>query len=223
MPINLMGSLRSRNISRIITERIVEGILNGELVAGQRLPTEEEFAVRIGASKSSVREAIKILEAQGVLEIRRGDGTYVVDEFKGSMLDQTVYGILLAKKSREDVIDFLVRVQGMASDDLLEHVPAEQLEAVAETLAASGEDSVRDAKELLLAVEGSIADKITNPLVGELYRQAVRIADHERQLRATELLAWLRRYVQALAHGDASEVRLLLQEERELLMTLPGE
>ena len=219
MPFNLMGSLRSRSISRIITERIVEGILNGELVAGQRLPTEEEFASRIGAGKSSVREAIKILEAQGVLEIRRGDGTYVVDEFKGPMLDQAVYGILLAKKNGEDVIDFLVRVQGMASDDLLEHVTAGQLEATAKILASSKDDSAGDVRELLRAADESFAGEITNPLVSELYRQAMRIADHERQPCAAELLAWLERYVQALEHGDASEVHRLLREERELLMT----
>ena len=74
VPNGLMGSLRSRNISQIITERIAASIMNGELRPGQRLPTEDEFAARIGAGKSSVREAIKILEALGVLEIRRGDG-----------------------------------------------------------------------------------------------------------------------------------------------------
>ena len=211
-----MGSLRTRNISHIITERLAESILEGELLPGQRLPTEEEFASRIGAGKSSVREAIKILEAQGVLEIRRGDGTYVVDEFKGSMLDPIVYGILLAEKSDEDVLDFKVKVQRMAADDLLEHEISEGLgcvEAAFERAVSTGDDA-----DTLLSTEQMLADEIANPLVGEVYRQSVRIAAHCQEPFVKALLPWMRRYLRALERGDASKVHALLYEERAILL-----
>lgn len=57
--------------------RIKEMILAGELRPGDRLPPEKELSERLGLSRSSLREAVKALEIIHVLDVRRGDGTYV--------------------------------------------------------------------------------------------------------------------------------------------------
>lgn len=54
-----------------------EAISNGQLTAGQRLPAIAELATMLGVSRSSVREAISMLSALGVLEVRHGSGTFV--------------------------------------------------------------------------------------------------------------------------------------------------
>lgn len=57
--------------------KIKEMILSGEIGPGDRLPPEKELSERLGLSRSSMREAIKALEVIRVLDVRRGDGTYV--------------------------------------------------------------------------------------------------------------------------------------------------
>jgi GntR family transcriptional repressor for pyruvate dehydrogenase complex len=57
--------------------RIREMIVSGELKPGQRLPPEKELSESLGLSRSSLREAVKALEVIRVLDVRRGDGTYV--------------------------------------------------------------------------------------------------------------------------------------------------
>lgn len=57
--------------------RIREMITSGELGPGDRLPPEKELSARLGLSRSSLREAVKALELIRVLDVRRGDGTYV--------------------------------------------------------------------------------------------------------------------------------------------------
>jgi len=52
-------------------------IQSGELPPGSRLPPEQQLAAEIGLSRSGVREAVKVLESARVLDVRRGDGTYV--------------------------------------------------------------------------------------------------------------------------------------------------
>jgi GntR family transcriptional repressor for pyruvate dehydrogenase complex len=52
-------------------------IQSGELSPGERLPPEQQLAAQMALSRSGVREAVKVLEAARVLDVRRGDGTYV--------------------------------------------------------------------------------------------------------------------------------------------------
>ena len=57
--------------------KIKDMILAGELKPGDRLPPEKELSEALGLSRSSLREAVKALEIIHVLDVRRGDGTYV--------------------------------------------------------------------------------------------------------------------------------------------------
>ena len=66
-----------------LTERTLqqfkEMLLSGELRPGQRLPPEKELGERLGVSRGSLRETVKALEMIRVLDVRRGDGTYVTE------------------------------------------------------------------------------------------------------------------------------------------------
>lgn len=57
--------------------KIKEMIRSGEVGPGDRLPPEKKLSEALGLSRSSMREAIKALEVIRVLDVRRGDGTYV--------------------------------------------------------------------------------------------------------------------------------------------------
>lgn len=57
--------------------KIKDMIVSGELAPGDRLPPEQQLSERLGLSRSSLREAVKALEVIRVLDVRRGDGTYV--------------------------------------------------------------------------------------------------------------------------------------------------
>jgi DNA-binding transcriptional regulator YhcF (GntR family) len=63
--------------ARDLQERIKKLILDRRLPSGAPLPTEPELMVLLGASRNSVREALKALQAMGIVEIRHGFGTYV--------------------------------------------------------------------------------------------------------------------------------------------------
>lgn len=57
--------------------KIKEMLISGELMPGDRLPPEKELSDHLGLSRNSLREAVKALELIRVLDVRRGDGTYV--------------------------------------------------------------------------------------------------------------------------------------------------
>ena len=65
-------TVKPNRISQNIVEQIRGAILSGELKIGDRLPSEKEFSKHFGVSKSSLREAYRVLEAYDLLEIRQG-------------------------------------------------------------------------------------------------------------------------------------------------------
>ncbi len=70
------GDLLSRvsigRISEVIVDQIRLLIRQGRLSAGDRLPSERELCERFGVSRVTVREALRVLEANGLVEIRVG-------------------------------------------------------------------------------------------------------------------------------------------------------
>ncbi|UJW31161.1 FadR family transcriptional regulator [Saccharothrix sp. AJ9571] len=64
----------------LVAERILRLIAESELRPGDRMPTENELAARLGTSRSMVREAVKILSAIGRVRAQKGRGLYVADD-----------------------------------------------------------------------------------------------------------------------------------------------
>lgn len=67
------GTRRAR-----LARSLREGIAAGDLAAGTRLPAEREVAARLGVSRATVVGALEQLRHEGLLEARRGSGTYVI-------------------------------------------------------------------------------------------------------------------------------------------------
>jgi len=72
-------------------EKIKAMIVSGQLAPGDRLPPEKELAERLGLSRNSMREAVKALEVIRVLDVRRGDGTYVTSLEPRLLLEATSF------------------------------------------------------------------------------------------------------------------------------------
>ncbi len=61
-----------------VLDRLRQYVTEGGLRAGDRLPPERDLAQRLGVSRASVKQAIVVLEVQGLVEARHGGGTYLV-------------------------------------------------------------------------------------------------------------------------------------------------
>ncbi|WP_102026518.1 FadR/GntR family transcriptional regulator [Salirhabdus sp. Marseille-P4669] len=72
-----MKILKKRRLSEIVADEIKEYIKKENLKEGDRLPSISTLIERLGIGRSSLREALQLLESQGFLEILNGKGTYV--------------------------------------------------------------------------------------------------------------------------------------------------
>ena len=79
----MAGGLRAidrRKLYSEIVEQILETIHNGGFACGAKLPPERVLASQLGVGRSSLREALRVLEYARVLDVRTGSGTYVSDD-----------------------------------------------------------------------------------------------------------------------------------------------
>ena len=69
--------IRSRKIVDVVVERLEHQVFEGNLSDGDKLPSEEQLAVQLGVGRRSVREALKVLETKGLVEVQKGVGAVV--------------------------------------------------------------------------------------------------------------------------------------------------
>ncbi|MDP9435640.1 MAG: FadR family transcriptional regulator [Actinomycetota bacterium] len=60
-----------------LVQHLLQHVRDAGLGAGDRLPPERELAARLGVSRNSLKQAFVVLEVQGLVDIRQGDGTYL--------------------------------------------------------------------------------------------------------------------------------------------------
>ena len=84
------------------TEQAVAAIMHmitaGELGPGDRLPTERDLALRLGISRSTIREALHGLNMLRVLDVRHGDGIFITSLDARSLLEVTGFAIQLLRE-----------------------------------------------------------------------------------------------------------------------------
>ena len=91
-------------VARVV-ERIQEAMLNRELKPGDFLPSEAELTLNLGVGKSTIREAVKMLQAMGVVEVRRGQGTIISESHSESMVNPLIFQLILQNGDPTSIID----------------------------------------------------------------------------------------------------------------------
>ena len=121
----LRASSRAEPAYAAVAERLRARILEGDLVPGERLPNEAELSAQLGVSRSTVREALRVLSSQGLVTTARGvaGGSFVAHPAPRAISDALEASLgLLAGSASVSVPDLL------EARELLE-VPAARLAA----------------------------------------------------------------------------------------------
>jgi len=90
----------------VVINAVKELLIQKKLLPGQKMPNEMEIANGLGVSRGTVREALKILSAFGIIEIKVGNGTYVAKTPQKSALDPMLFGLLLVDADTKKLSEF---------------------------------------------------------------------------------------------------------------------
>lgn len=73
-----LSGIKNELLAERVEEQIYQYMIDNSIQVGQKIPNEFELGKMFGVGRSTVREAVKLMISKGILEIRRGSGTYVV-------------------------------------------------------------------------------------------------------------------------------------------------
>ncbi|WP_243291246.1 GntR family transcriptional regulator [Bacillus sp. FJAT-47783] len=80
-------------------------IQNDQLVPGDKIPSERELAERLSVGRSSVREALRALELLGIIETRRGEGTFLKNVHENHLIPLLGTFILQEANTKNDLLE----------------------------------------------------------------------------------------------------------------------
>jgi DNA-binding FadR family transcriptional regulator len=99
------------NLTQSLVQKLGSSIVRGDLPAGKPLPIEAELGKKYGASRTVMREAVKILSTKGLIGQRPRVGTYVHPEEKWDLLDAEVLTWILDRHFSHSLVREFLEVR----------------------------------------------------------------------------------------------------------------
>jgi DNA-binding FadR family transcriptional regulator len=124
---------RESAVDRVISA-VKDALISGKLVPGDRLPSEIQLGESLSISRGTIREAMKILSAFGVVEIRQGDGTYISRSDDRAIFEPLLFSLVLSKENMKELVELRELLEVAIVKLILENARSEDLEAVERAL-----------------------------------------------------------------------------------------
>jgi len=126
--------LKTKSVPYRVLERIKESLIDGELSPGDFLPSEKELTEKLRVGKSSVREAVKMLQTMGVVDVIRGQGTIIRSSPGIDFVNSMIFQLILEKGTNTDIVDLRMLLEPAFTQIAMERATEEDIEAIKKTI-----------------------------------------------------------------------------------------
>jgi DNA-binding FadR family transcriptional regulator len=177
---------RKQMLYQAVQDEVKSYILQNDLKAGDPLPPETELAQQLDVSRNSVREAVKALEALGILETRQGTGLFVRHFSFDPILDNLAYGMLFDLSNLSDVLEVRCQLELGMVEKVVNKATADQIQRLREILdemRVSAEHGIYSA-DADRAFHQHLYDNIKNRLLWRILDIFWEVQRHAIQYRA---------------------------------------
>lgn len=173
---NLFYARKRESAVDIVVNSIKNLLMNRQLKPGDKLPSELEISEGLAVSRGSVREAMKILSAFGLIDIRVGDGTYIAESPVNGFFESSLFTFFITNPD----INNLYELRQVFETDVLELILKHYDENLAERNAIKqnlidlerlmeGSPSPKELLENDLEFHRRLGSATLNPLVERVY------------------------------------------------------
>lgn len=213
-----------------IVSQIEDAIIEGMLKPGDKLPSERELEVTLGISRGTLRQAFRVLEQRGVIEIRTGasGGAYVKALTTDPISESIASLIRLKGISLEEVAQFRVGVEGLTAKLAAEMATKEDIGYLKDLITEAEAYVKKGASECsrFYKLERKMHEELVKMTRNQLY-EAVVVTIHDNFSNYYELLPktnkilheafddWVE-IVKALEKGQAKKVQAIMESHIQI-------
>ena len=184
---------KKAKLSEQTSDRLYEMIVDEHrYMPGSKLPNENELSETLGVSRTTLREAISFLAAQGVLEIRRGKGTFVAESLPAEGLDLTALAGVRSRVRAKDLFEMRLIFEPAtvalacqrASDEEMRQI-RRKAERVVETAAAGGDWPLADQEFHWAIIRASHNEYMRRlyPIINSAVNEILQISQNRQQMQ----------------------------------------
>ena len=222
----LFRTARQNRIFQDVVDQIQDAIIDGRLQTGDKLPAERELKEVLKTSRSTLREALRVLEHKGLIEIKLGvGGGAIVKSVSAEQVTESL-GLLIRsqKVSLNHLAEFREGVEGDVTAIAAQRARRTDIRRLQKLLAeaercAQGESTsvsgfLQADKALHLALARISRNPVYISVLKTVHENIRRYFDRYLAMDAAEMkenLEDLRRIVEAVEHNDPGEARGLAQ------------
>lgn len=206
-----------------VVEQILASIRSGRFPPGSALPAERSLASQLQVSRGSLREALRVLEHAGVLDVRTGSGTYVATEGGSSATFLRAQAAAIGEHSPLDLMVARTAIEPVCAEQAaLSHHPGD-LAALEEALEEQerATEAGEDVSEADLAFHLAVAAASRNSVLLALQRMLIDLMHEQtwselkhrsrsREHAAEEYLEHHRSVLQAIEQRDTRRAHQLM-------------
>jgi len=210
-------------VAKQLQDRIVS-----KLQPGDMLPAERELVRTFGVSRSSIRDAIRSLEAIGLLEPKQGVGTVVRDPSAAALVAPVASVVLQRRKAIHELLDVRNIIEPALAGRAALHAAPEQISEMEQILkrqqekVGAGELAIEEDSafhyEIAKAADNSVMLKLVRVLMDSLRETRERTLQAEG--RSEKSLAGHRRIFAALKRGDATAAEAAMRRHLSEIETI---
>ncbi|MCK5736173.1 MAG: FadR family transcriptional regulator [Spirochaetaceae bacterium] len=166
----ILEPIKQKTATELVAQKLVELLSTGVLKPGSRLPAERDLASQMDVGRTTVREALKLLTLSGLLEVKRGDGTYVSRNFNNFLSNHVKWPLLLSAIDVEAVVEVREALEMKAVHLAAIHATTEELEKIAayHKMLEDGSSDIEQETEIDLKFHHAIATASHNELLCRL-------------------------------------------------------
>lgn len=200
----------------LVIDSIKEILIQKKILPGDLLPSEQALADSLGVGRGSVREALKILDAFGIVEIIHGDGTYIATSANKKIFDPLIYSLIISNSESNELIQLREVVEIGIISTIIDNASDEDIQKLQavhdeyEELGKKGETEITVLNACDIKFHRTLASLTRNHLIENMYNFVIDI--FAPTINASFGLERHRKIMTAIANRDKAAAILAEQQ-----------
>ena len=181
----VLEKIGTKKVTESLVEQLEDRILGGDLSVGDKLPSEKDLSLQAGVGRRAVREALKVLEMKGLIDIRRGSGAFIVrndfDSYIGTLTRNMQAYLHVNRASLGHLLQFRELLGGSVISMLAINHDKTKIPLIEAALEKQEKALARGSSSLYtkahIDYHLAIIDTIDNPIVSMTYSQIMELLE----------------------------------------------